>query len=338
MDEQKNRFRLRRFGRRQITEDLSEARRATLLKKRAVDAEKRFKAHILQEKEAEKVQRIGLADSIWTDIYHHLLTMGWAVFLVWSVVIYIGINLFFALLYLGLGAHVTGARPGHINDLFFFSVQTFSTVGYGVMAPVGGAANTICLIEVYMGIMVNALVTGAVFARFARPRARVLFSSKAVISCEHGTPALCIRIANCRRSALLSVDVELSLSRLVMGENGHPVRRFEPMQLQQSHIPLLRFAFVLGHVIDASSPLSEHEPGLPSDDEAEVMVTVTGIDEATGQSMLARASYRFEHVDHGHRFVDIVDVREGGKLSVDFRRFHDTEEEVLWKDEDGQAG
>ncbi|WP_245825083.1 ion channel [Neoasaia chiangmaiensis] len=300
-------------------------------RERALDAERRFRAHVVQERAQSDVQRIGLSDSLWTDLYHHTITVSWPLFMVWSAALYITVNVVFAGLYDLCDVHIAGARAGHFADLIFFSVQTFSTVGYGTMAPASAGANVLASIEVLGGMMINALTTGAVFARFARPRARLIFSQQAVISAEHGMPALCVRVANCRRSAVLSLDVELTLSRLVMGENGHPVRRFESMSLLQSHIPLLRFAFVLAHVIDEKSPLYELNHDELEREEAEILVTVTGTDEATGQNVLARGSYRFEHVLNGHRFVDIIDVDANGRLAVNYGRFHDIEQDQLWK-------
>ncbi|GAJ28066.1 ion channel [Acidomonas methanolica] len=304
----------------------------------ALDPERRFHAHLIQEQSDGDVQRIGLADSIWTDIYHHLLTMSWPGFMLWSVALYFVVNFIFTLLYAATGATVGGVRPHRLDDLFFFSVQTFSTVGYGAMAPEGPTANILSTVELYVGMLVNALGTGAVFARFARPRARVIFSRHAVISSEHGMPALCVRIANCRRSALLSVGVEAALAQYVMGENGHPVRRFVPLPLLQPHIPILRFAFVLAHVIEKDSPLAEHLYKHLLGEQAEVMLTLTGTDEVTGQTMLARASYRFERIKAGHRFVDILDLREGGGIAVDYRRFHDIEEDARGKGQEARTG
>ncbi|MFT9332061.1 MAG: ATP-sensitive potassium channel protein, partial [Acetobacter persici] len=187
-------------------------------------------------------------------------------------------------------------------------------------------ANVIVTFEVLIGMMINALATGVVFARFARPRARIMFSNKAVISNENGIPALCIRIANMRLSVILSVDVEVSLSRLVLSENGHLVRQFDQLLLVQSHVPVLRFAFVMAHVIGPESPLHGKSMAELEKEEAEIVVTVTGTDEALGQTVFARTAYRFDHVHHNHRFVDIVLSRPDGKIAVDYTRFHDIEQ------------
>jgi len=292
------------------------------------EAERRVRAHVLQEQGHGDVVRLGLGDWLWTDLYHHTMTVGWPVFIGWSVLLYVLVNFGFALLYMMVPQQIMGPHPLHVLDAFFFSVQTLSTVGYGVMAPVGTQANIVVSFEVLIGMMVNALATGVVFARFARPRARLLFSDHAVISTEQGVPTLCVRLANCRLSAVLAVNIEVTLSRLEMDRNGRPVRRFYDLRLQQSHVSMLRFAFVVMHVIDAESALQGQSFEHLRHENAEIIVTVTGTDEATGQSLLARTSYGFDRVRDRHQFANIVSIRPSGGLAVDYARLHDILEET----------
>lgn len=290
------------------------------------EAVRRFRAHALvEEKSHRDVVRVGLKDSVWSDLYHHALTASWPAFAAIAVVSYVVLNLVFALLYMVAPNQITGLSHGTLLSLFFFSVQTLSTVGYGTMSPIGAYANAIVSIEVFVGMMLTALATGVVFARFARPRARLMFSNIAVISNEGGIPALCIRIANLRMSVILSVDIEVALSRLVMSDNGHLVRKFDQLLLMQSHVPVLRFAFVMAHVITPDSPLHGKTVAELEGEEAEIIVTVTGTDEALGQTVFARTAYRFDRVQHNHRFVDIVLSRPDGRITVDYTRFHDVE-------------
>lgn len=289
------------------------------------DAIRRLRAHVLEHKGHDNVERVGLKDSIWADFYHHTLTASWPTVVVWAIGLYVVVNLLFALLYALVPGQITCPHPPTLLDLFFFSVQTLSTVGYGVMAPTGPVANGIVSFEVLIGMMINALATGTIFARIARPRARVIFSSRAVISKENGIPALCIRIANCRKSVILSLDVEVALSRLILSPSGHLVRQFDQLLLVQSHVPVLRFAFVVAHVISPASPLANQTAEELREEEAEIIVTVTGTDEAMGQTVFARTAYGFDRILHNHRFVDIIDPRPDGGLSVDYSRFHETE-------------
>lgn len=301
--------------------DQGEAKRITTR-----EAVRRFRAHALEDKTHDDVVRVGVHDAMWSDLYHHALTASWVAFVGWAFLAYVLINLAFALLYAIAPGEVSGPHAPDLADLFFFSVQTLSTIGYGVWSPTGTWTNSVVSIEALLGMMINALATGAVFARIARPKARIMFSNQAVISDENGVSALCIRLANCRRSVILSLDVEVALSRLTVTADGHLERQFEPLLLVQAHVPVLRFAFVLAHVITETSPLHQHSLKELDSEEAEIVVTVTGTDEAMGQTVFARTAYAFDRVLWNHRFVDIVHTRPNGGIAVDYSRFHDTEE------------
>ncbi|MCE2575384.1 ion channel [Komagataeibacter sp. FNDCR2] len=283
------------------------------------------RAHRLEDRGHDAIIRVGQVDRIWSDFYHHALTAPWRTFFYGSLVLYVGVNLIFALLYMADGAGISGAHPGSFADYFFFSVQTLSTVGYGGMTPISRTANLIATVEVLGGMMINALATGLIFARFSRPRARVMFSGKVLILAEGNQLHLDIRIANCRRSPILSVDVEFALARLIRTPTGRVVRQFDPLPLQQAHIPVLRFACTPSHVINEQSPLyglTEHDL---SAEEAEIIVSLTGTDEASGQSVFARSAYGFDRMLYNHRFVDIINAGPDGRITVDYSRFDQTE-------------
>lgn len=283
--------------------------------------------HALEDRGHDNVVRVGHADRAWSDFYHHALTIRWTGFFWYTLLCYVLFNGVFALLYMTVPRQVTGTRPGVFWDYFFFSIQTFSTVGYGVMAPVGLVAHVFSACELLGGMILNAVATGLVFARFARPRARIMFSNSALIRHEQGIAHLSVRIANQRLSPILSIDTELFLSRLIVQPNGRLVRQFDPLPLVQSHIPVLRFAFSLMHVIDEGSPLHGLTIEELRKEEAEIVLTVSGTDEVSGQSVFARSAYGFDRVLYNHRFVDIIDASADGRITVDYTRFHATEGE-----------
>lgn len=281
--------------------------------------------HKVEDQGHDTIVRVGQVDRIWSDFYHHALTAPWRTFFYCSLLVYVGVNLLFALLAMADSQGIKGADPHSFADFFFFSVQTLSTVGYGGMVPVSRTANLIATVEVLGGMMINALATGLIFARFSRPRARVMFSDKALILSENGQLHLDIRIANCRRSPILSVDVEFALARLIHTPSGRVVRQFDPLTLQQSHVPVLRFACTPTHVIDARSPLDGLTEKDLAAEEAEIIVSLTGTDEASGQTVFARSAYGFDRMLYNHRFVDIINAGPDGRITVDYTRFDQTE-------------
>lgn len=281
--------------------------------------------HRLEDNGHDTIIRVGQVDRIWSDFYHHALTAPWSTFFYGSLLVYVGINLLFALLYMADSDGISGTHPHSFADFFFFSVQTLSTVGYGGMIPISRTANLIATVEVLGGMMINALATGLIFARFSRPRARVMFSDKALILRENNQLHLDIRIANCRRSPILSVDVEFALARLIRTPAGRVVRQFDPLTLQQAHVPVLRFACTPTHVIDEDSPLYGMTEADLSAQEAEIIVSLTGTDEASGQTVFARSAYGFDRMLYNHRFVDIINAGPDGRITVDYTRFDQTE-------------
>ena len=148
-----------------------------------------------------------------TDFYHGVLTASWPVFMLQLLSLFLSVNLIFALLYVVDPGGITNGRPGNFIDAFFFSVQTLGTLGYGVMAPRSLYANILVTAESFTGILIIALFTGIIFARFSRPVARVLFSKVAVVALFDGVPTLMFRAANQRGNSILNASVTVSLAR-----------------------------------------------------------------------------------------------------------------------------
>src|SRR6186997_656487 len=123
--------------------------------------------------------------------YQQLLTVSWTGFFAIVVVVYVVLNVMFAATYVAAGADALrgpGAEMlgGRFSQAFFFSVQTFATIGYGQIGPNGIASNIVVTIEALIGLMYQALATGLLFARFSRPTASILFSHQAIIAPYNG--------------------------------------------------------------------------------------------------------------------------------------------------------
>src|SRR5260221_6568026 len=74
--------------------------------------------------------------------YHTLLGISRTKFLLFIFTVYILVNLVFASVYYLVSIeHLTGIGRGsgwkNFSEVFFFSTQTFTTVGYGRIAPTG---------------------------------------------------------------------------------------------------------------------------------------------------------------------------------------------------------
>ena len=272
---------------------------------------------------------IGLRNPWLSDLYHSLLTLPWWAFLLGLAFVYLGLNVLFATLYLRGDNAIANARPGAFSDAFFFSVETLSTIGYGQMSPATLYGNVVMTVEALFGLTLLAVVAGLVFARVSRPTARVIFSKVAVITVYNGVPTLSFRLANERRNQILEAQVSVTLVRDERTPEGEWMRRFYDLQLARQRSPIFAMTFTVMHPIDPASPLWNATAASLAVEAAEIVVTVTGIDETLSQAVHARTSYLAQEVVWGRRFADVFTQTEDGRLAIDYRRFHDTEPDRL---------
>jgi inward rectifier potassium channel len=270
-----------------------------------------------------KVVRLGAPIQRWRDPYHLLLTISWVNFFALVGLLYLAANALFALAYLAGGDGIENAQPGSFLDAFFFSVQTMASIGYGAMYPNTTYANTLVTIEALVGLLGLAMGTGLMFARFARPTARVLFSNVAVIAAQDGVPTLMLRAANQRHNQVLEAQVRMTLVRNVVTRDGEFMRRFYDMRLVRSQTPIFVLTWTAMHPIDEDSPLYGMTPEELEEVEAEIVVTLTGLDETFAQTIHTRHSYIASEIVWNARFADILSRLPDGRRAVDYHRFHE---------------
>lgn len=269
-----------------------------------------------------KFTKIGVRTRDWRDAYHVILALNWGQFFLFMVVAYMAANAIFALIYQLQPESVANVRRGYL-DYLFFSIETFSTVGYGYMYPGTVYGHIVSSIEIFIGLLSVALVTGLMFARFSRPRARILFSKVAVIGRFDGGPALMVRVANERHNPILEADVSMTLIRVETTSDGEKFRRQHDLRLMRRHSAAFALSWTIIHPITAESPLHgyTHEDMVKSD--LLIAVSVTGLDEILEQTVHARGEYEADTILCDRRFVDIL-IPEEGHTILDLTRFHDT--------------
>jgi inward rectifier potassium channel len=279
---------------------------------------------IVQRDRSDRVVPIGLPAEWIKDLYHYFLVLPWTAFLAGFLLVYLGLNLLFAVFYLLGNGSIANARPGTFADAFFFSVETLSTIGYGQMSPATLYGNVVMTAEALAGVMLIAVAAGLMFARFSRPTARVLFSKVAVVGPFNGVPTLSLRLANERRNQILEAQVSVTLVRDEYTAEGDWMRRFYDLPLARQWSPIFAMTFTVMHAIDATSPLFNANATSLAAGGAELVVTVTGIDGTTSQMIHARASYLADEISWDRRFADVFTQTGNGRLAIDYLRFHDT--------------
>lgn len=265
---------------------------------------------------------VGASSHPLRDAYHVVLRTPLSVVLAGIACTFLVANVLFACLYLATGG-IANAAAGSFKDAFFFSVQTMGTIGYGAMYPQTTAANLLVVAESVVGIVLIALATGIVFARFSQSRGMVSFSDRACIAPMDGVPTLMIRVGNDRSSAIFDATVRVVLTRTEKTAEGVTFYRMYDLSLVRDRSPALMRSWTVLHRIDAASPLSGLTPDACLAQETELLVSLVGTDDTSLQPVHARVRYDAPDLIWGARPADILSELPDGRLALDVRRFHD---------------
>jgi inward rectifier potassium channel len=269
----------------------------------------------------------GLRPNIFADLYHLAMTIGWPVFFAAAAAIFLVVNLAFAALYWLGDDPIANARPGVFLDYFFFSVETFATVGYGDMHPRTTYGHVVAAIGAFVGVSSLAVTTGLMFTRFSRPRARLLFARNPVIAPRDGRRTLMIRFANARHNMIADASAKLWVVRNETTAEGVVFRSFRRLDLVRDESPVFALTWTIMHVIDEVSPLyGASEERFVADGEFGVtfVVVIAGHDETSSIAVHARHNYSGAEVLFDHEYVDIMRVDDSGRMRIEFGKFHDT--------------
>jgi inward rectifier potassium channel len=258
------------------------------------------------------------------DFYHHLMTASWPYLLFLIAAAFAVTNCLFASAYM-LDGGVENARPGSFADVFFFSVQTMATIGYGKLAPATLIANILMSVEALSGLVSLALVTGLIFAKFSRPTARVRFTSNAVVSMRDGVPSVMFRMANMRGNQIVDAQIHVVFARTEKTIEGEEVRRFYDLELTRYRNALFALSWTVIHPIGESSPFYGADLAALATANVSLVVSMTGIDETFSQTVHARHEYLFDDIIWGARLVDILARMPDGQLAINYDRFDGVE-------------
>jgi inward rectifier potassium channel len=265
------------------------------------------------------------------DWYHYWVSLSWARFGAAVLGYFTVINALFALGYLGigyqaglLGAPLVSTWWERFLDAFFFSVQTFTSVGYGVISPKGIASGFLSSFEALAGVLTFAVITGLVYARFSRPTARILFCEAAIITPpdeQTGLRRFMVRIANERTNTIIDMSARLLLSVMLPDFT----RRYYLLDLERATIMFLPLNWTLVHDITPESPLYELTPDDLAQQNAEIVVVLRGFDDTFAQDINTRCSYTHAEVRWHHRFVRPYRTTEAGETLLDLALLSATE-------------
>ncbi len=254
------------------------------------------------------------------DLFHGFLRLSWPGVIGTIAGSYVAVNLLFACAYAATGG-IAHARPGSLVDAFWFSFQTMGTIGYGAMYPETTLANALVASESVVGLLVTAIATGLVFARFTRIASRIVFTTHAVITPMEGVPTLTFRVGNDRLNTVLDARISVTLSRVEKTREGVTFYRNYDLKLVRDRNFALTRTWTVMHTITPDSPLYGTTPEGNVENQVEINVFVQGTDDTTHQPVFGNANYESEKLVYGARHADVLAYAPDGLLTLDLRDF-----------------
>jgi inward rectifier potassium channel len=253
------------------------------------------------------------------SIFYTMISLPLWQFISIIVIFFFAINLVYTSLYFLIGpaqftGFITSTKAGIFKELYFFSTETFTTVGYGRVNPIGDTANLVAAVEAMSGFLSFALATGLIYGRFARPRAHLAFSDHAIISPFRDKTGLMFRFACYKENhALTDVSVQVNLAMMVQ-ENGESRYRYYELPLERSKIENMPMNWTVVHPIDEKSPLM----GFTAEDlqinDLELYVLVRGFNEVYGNFVLQRTSYTYNEIRFNRKFIPMYQETANGTV------------------------
>lgn len=256
------------------------------------------------------------------DFYHNLLKASWPKLISFYFLFLLGLNLFFAGLYFFIPGSLNISDPSFLQ-CFFFSIQTVSTVGYGVISPASTLGNIVVCFEIILGLIVMALTTGLIFAKFSKPISKILFTKNILINNFNQQRVLSFRCANGRNNQIISASVELFLLHSEVTAENHKITRFTALPLQRSYSPIFALSWTIFHTIDQSSPLFNLTIEEMKNRKYEFVILINGIDETYSQTIHQTYYYEPEDIIFDQYFEDIIKRAEDGTRYVDYKFFNE---------------
>jgi hypothetical protein len=267
--------------------------------------------------------------------YHTMIDMATWKFMLVILSFFIGINFVFALIYYAIGTeHLNGINPSdsvwvQFGQAYFFSSQTFTTVGYGHISPKGFLASSISAAEALIGLLSFAIATGLFFGRFSKPTAFLKFSHNAIIAPYAGITALMIRLTPFKNTNFTDAEAKITLG-MTMEENGKMINKFYSLDLEMEKINALTLSWTLVHPITQNSPLYQ----LTTEDFAsingEILVFIKTFDDMFSSTVAIRTSYTFEEIIYGAKFKPMYSRSDdNSKTILHLDRLNRFEEVIL---------
>jgi len=266
------------------------------------------------------------------SLYHSMLNMPTWKFYSTLFAFYLSVNFLFACVYFIIGKGqflgMIAVTPWEVfKELFFFSTETYTTVGYGRVNPVGGMANSIAAMESMLGFLSFAIATGLLYGRFSKPKAFLLFSKHALVSPYRGGHGLMFRFAAYKDNhTLTNLDIKVNAA-LIVEENGTKSFKFYDLELERNHVESLPMNWTIVHPLNADSPLFDYNKENMKKADLEIYVSVRAFDDVYSNIVQQRTSYTYDEILLDRKFVPMYRESDDGKTTiVELHKIHEHRE------------
>ena len=262
--------------------------------------------------------------------YQWAISLSWSKFTLLAILFYVVLNALFALLYVMVGIEGLANAPAQNSEgvrqfienfahAFYFSVQTFTAVGYGTVSPLNHMTNIVASFEAMIGLVGFALVTGVLFGRFSRPSAKIKFSKKAIVAPYQDINSLQFRIVNRRQNQLTELQVQVALM-CYEPKDGVVKQAYYRLELERTQIALFPMTWTIVHPITKDSPLYGTNEADLKRLNAEFLIMLKGYDDTFAQTVHARTSYKYDELVWGAKFVPGFYTNDEGSLIVEVNK------------------
>ncbi len=260
-----------------------------------------------------------------SEAYHYLVNISWLHFFGLTFLAGFIINAAFAVVYLFIGIEEIIPLTGHVFsdflNAFFFSSQTFTTVGYGYLAPHGVASGIVSSLEAFSGLLLFAFVTGLLYGRFSKPKASIRFSENLILREFNNENALMFRLVNNRRSIMINPKISVTLALSKQNAIGDYVNDFYTLDLERDTINYLPTTWTIVHQINKDSPLFKFSKEELIKQHGEMIIMISYYDESFNQEVHQMHSYFLKEIYLDYSFGKAYYYNDRGKLVLDYNLF-----------------
>ncbi len=266
------------------------------------------------------------------SLYHTMLNMPSWKFFGTLFTFYLTVNFIFGIVYYFVGPRefvgVVGTTQWqYFKEMFFFSTETYTTVGYGRVNPIGDTANSIAAVESMLGFLSFAIATGLLYGRFSKPKSFLLFSKDALISPYRDGSALMFRFATYKdHHTMTNVDIKVNAAMLVE-ENGKTTYKFYDLNLERNKVESLPMNWTVVHPLTSDSPIYDFTREDMKKADLEIYVSIRAFDDVYSNIVQQRTSYTWEEILFGRKFVQMYRESDDGRTTiVELQRLHEHKE------------